>query len=176
MRRSLRLLVTLILVAGCGSDEGDDVFIRTTFDGAIWSATAADAQLSFTVDNPDDAGIWFSIASRPHGGGSQSFSLGLPDPIAEGSYPLNGSTDYAPYLSCPDDVFADCISWRVVPSHPGTLTITGIDTETGLVRGTFSFNGYLLGDSTASHKAFTGGAFVIRVPALIAPGPATSSR
>ena len=169
MRRSLTLVASLILVAGCGSDEGNDAFIRTTFDGSAWSATAEDAQLSFTIDNPDDAGIWFSVASLTRGGGSQHFSLGLPDPIETGSFPLNGINDYAAYLSCPSEVFADCVAWRVVPSHPGTLTITEVDTEAGLVRGTFAFNGYLLGDSTAAHKAFTGGAFAIRVPALVAP-------
>src|ERR1043165_6469964 len=48
MRRSLTVAAFLILVAGCGSDEGDAVFIRTSFDGAIWSAVPEDAQLSFT--------------------------------------------------------------------------------------------------------------------------------
>ena len=104
MRRSLTVAAFLILVAGCGSDEGDAVFIRTSFDGAIWSAVPEDAQLSFTIDNPDDAGIWFSVASRPQGGGSQHFSLGLPDPIVEGSFPLNGLTDYAAYLAWLSDL------------------------------------------------------------------------
>lgn len=172
MRRPLACLLALTLVAGCGSDEGDARFIRIAFDGSTWAATPGDAQLTFTVDDPEGAGVWISLASRPHGGGNQLFSLGLPNPVEVGTYPLNGVSGYAAFLSCPSDVLADCVSWKVVPSHPGTLKITDVDAETGVARGTFSFNGYLLGDSTASAKSFTGGAFAIRVggpvPALTA--------
>lgn len=174
--RPLTLLVALALVAGCGTDEGDATFIRVTFDATMWSAEAGPAQIAYTVDNPDDSAMWVAVAARSRQGGQQLFSLGLPDPVATGTYALNGLGTYAAYISCPNDVLADCVSWTVVPSHPGTLTISDIDGATGLVRGTFAFNGYLLGDPTASAKSFTGGAFAIRVPGLMVPLTTPSPR
>lgn len=170
MRRSLITVLALLMVSSCTGDEGAETFIRVNVDGALWSAPAGDAQLAYTVDNPDDSGYYVSVAAQTRGSMQQLFSLGLPDPVVEGSYALNGLGTWAAYASCPTNTdFGDCAYWTVVPEDPGTLTITAVDGTTDIVTGTFSLNGHFLGESDGAVKPLTSGAFAIRVPGVGGP-------
>lgn len=85
-----------------------------------------------------------------------------------GTSAIDGEEAAASFSSCPNDVLADCIGWEAIPSDPGTLEITAIDAGTGRITGTFSFTGYVLGDSTGTTKNFTAGSFDIRAPGVFA--------
>lgn len=175
-----KALITMLLVslgaAGCGDGPGLETYVQARFDAAIWSGPAGDAQLAYSVDDPEGNGYYIALASRTVGTTAQLFSLGLPAALEPGTYPLDGMTAYAAYASCPEGDLMDCAYWRAVPAHPGTLTITDVDAESALVSGTFAFNGYFLGDPDLGAKGFTGGTFVIRVPGLLPASPRASAR
>ncbi|HVX88799.1 MAG TPA: hypothetical protein VG940_07735 [Gemmatimonadales bacterium] len=165
MRRALIVLAALLLVAGCGADEGEETFIRVNVDGVLRSGPAIDAQLTFSVDNPDDSGTYASVAVQTIGTTERIFSLGLPVSLVPGTYALDGHGTWAGYASCPvNGAVNDCAFWTVVPEDPGTLTITDFDGETRIARGTFTVNGHFLGDPEGEVKPLTSGAFAIRVP------------
>jgi len=164
--RALTLLLCGLILVGCGDEEGSAAYIAATIDGAPWRGAAVEGIVVYTVEDPEGSGSIFSSAHRPFGAGEQILSVNLPNPPALGVYALDGSEASAAYVSCPDDVLADCIGWQPVAGHPGTLEITAIDPESGRIAGTFSFAGYPLGDSTGTPKYFTSGAFDIRAPSV----------
>jgi hypothetical protein len=161
--RLLTLLCCAFLVAGCGDEEGSSSYIAATIDGLPWRETALQGEVAYGVEQPD--GWIFTIASRPYHNGHQLFSLNLPLSPVVGTYVLDGGATNAAFSSCPDDILADCIYWRPVAGHPGTLKITAVDAATGWIAGTFSFAGYPLGDSTGAARSFTNGEFKIQAPA-----------
>jgi hypothetical protein len=157
--RLLTLLLCGLILVGCGDEEGASPYIAATIDGIRWSGPASDGVVSYVVEHP---GGWiYTMASRPYRKGHQHLVLNLPLVIALGTYPIDGDTADASFLSCPDDVLADCIWWSPVANDAGTLEVTDFDLESGRIAGTFSFEGYPMGDSTGTPRQFTGGAFEI---------------
>jgi hypothetical protein len=163
MRRTIALAAALLL-AGCGSDEGDASYISAVVDGQIWSAEALDGEVAYYVEGGD--GIW-TLASRPIANGHQLFALVVPKPAEVGTYPLDGSIARVSFASCPDDTLADCISWSAVGEHPGSLTIERVDLATGLIEGKFNFTGYALGDPAGSTRQFAAGQFRFFAPGAV---------
>jgi hypothetical protein len=163
MRRTIALAAALLL-AGCGSEEGDASYISAVIDGQVWSAEALEGEVAYYVEGGD--GIW-TMARRPLTNGGQFFSLVVPKPPAVGTYPLDEFIARAGFASCPDDVLADCISWSAIPEDPGTLEIDHIDPATGLIEGKFSFIGYALGDPEGAKRSFTRGRFRFFAPGAV---------
>lgn len=155
MRRTIALTAALLL-ASCGSDEGDASYISAVIDGQVWSAEAMEGEVAYYVEGGD--GIW-TMASRPIGSGNQFFALVVPKPPEVGTYPIDEFIARMSFASCPDDVLADCIFWSATPEDPGTLTIERVDPTTGLIEGRFSFTGYALGDPDGATRSFSGGQF-----------------
>lgn len=167
MRRSVMVTLLAFALLSCGDGEGaPHSYIRASIDGIVWSATATEGQVIYTVEEPAGPGIIVSIASRRQGAGSQTLVLGLDNPPALGTIALDGVAGRASYLSCPNDILADCAPWYAIPSDPGSVTITRIEPASGLIEGTFAFTGHLLADSTGPTEAFTAGRFVIFAPGV----------
>ena len=162
MRRTLILIAFCTTLAACGGGEEDSSYIRAMIDGSMWSAEASD-EVVYLVDGPD--GI-VSVASRTVGGGSQIFSVVLPNPPGLGTTSLDGSAAHAAYSTCPNVDLADCASWVAIASDPGILTITRIEPNTGLIEGGFAFRGHLLGQPAGPTRMISSGWFVIHAPSV----------
>lgn len=164
MRHALSLIVTVLALTGCGSTEPSTApFLTAVVAGSRWRGPTSDAELVYTVDAPDGAGMWTTIASRPLGSTSELLSLGLPDPPGPGIYPIDGTTAHASFATCPTQNVADCTFWAAVPSDPGQLEITAVDTAARTIEGIFSFNGHFLGDGAGSVVVVSNGRFRIRL-------------
>ncbi|MEO6066367.1 MAG: hypothetical protein ABIQ41_00130 [Gemmatimonadales bacterium] len=163
MRRTLILIAFCTTLAACGGGEEDSSYIRAMIDGSMWSAEASEGEVVYLVDGPD--GI-VSVASRTVGGGSQIFSVVLPNPPGLGTTSLDGSAAHAAYSTCPNVDLADCASWVAIASDPGILTITRIEPNTGLIEGGFAFRGHLLGQPVGPTKTISSGWFVVYAPSV----------
>jgi hypothetical protein len=165
--RALIFTVALVLLSGCGDGEGIGApYIAADVDGIGWRGSASEGVVAYSVDDPEGSGSISTIASRQIPPGNQLLSLNLPNPPAVGTWSLGGDSATAAFMSCPNNVLADCIWWAPIASDPGTLEITAIDPESGRIAGTFTFKGYALGDSTGASRNFTGGRFDIRAPGV----------
>lgn len=166
MRRSMILPTLLLALVGCGDGEGTGpAFISAKIDGTAFSAEAQDGQMVYTLEVPDADGI-YAAASRLVGSDRQFLSLVLPMPLQVGDYPLDGTTVRLAYQQCPSDVQADCIQWRAVAEHPGTLSIDRVDSANEMVEGRFSAVAYVLGNPAGTTKPILYGRFRIHTPGV----------
>lgn len=164
MLRALTLMGVGLAVAGCGSTEPiSGPYVIAVVAGRGWRATASDAVLAYSVDAPDAGATWSSLAARQAGTTSELLSLNLPDPPRVGTYAIDGTIAHAAYLTCPTEALADCAAWPAIPSDPGQLEITAVDTAALMIEGTFSFRGHLLGDSPGPVKEISNGRFRIHL-------------
>jgi hypothetical protein len=171
MRHTLIATIVLLALPGCASNDGPiPTYITATVAGSHWTGPASEGMVVYTPDAPDGPGFIYSIASHPATGGVEYLAIDLPNGATTGSFPLDGLTATAAFAFCPGPQQADCSAWKPVGGHPGTLTITRFEAETGLIEGTFSFTGYLAGDSTAATKTITNGLFSIVAPLVANPG------
>jgi len=165
MRRSLIALLLFATVTACNDGPGAaPAYIHAQVDGKYWTGPASEGVVVYPIDAPDGAGLIYTVATHSISGGKEFISLDLPTAAAIGSYPLDGVAATATFAACPEPDAADCIYWRPVAGHGGTLTITNVDAATGLIEGTFSFTAYLLGDTTKVTKSITQGQFSISAP------------
>lgn len=134
----------------------------------LWKGPASDAQLVYTVDQPDGAGIFATVATRDRGDHVEILSLGLPNPLAVGTYPIDGAQVFAGWSDCFSGRIGGCIGYNATGEDPGSLTITAIDEEADIVTGTFHFTGHLAAgdEEIPATKGVALGQFVIHVPGL----------
>jgi hypothetical protein len=171
MRHTLISTIISLALAGCASGDGPiPTYITATVAGSHWIGPASEGAVVYTPDAPDGPGYIYSIASHPATGGVEYLALDLPNGATTGDFPLDGLTATAAFAFCPGPQQADCSAWKPVAGHPGTLTITRFEAETGLIEGRFSFTGYLDGDPTGTTKFITSGLFSIVVPMVATPG------
>lgn len=163
MLRTLSGGLLLLALAGCGSEEGSaSAALAVRVDGTWWRAPASEGVVVYSGSDPEGAGYVYTAGLVRTGSGNEFLSLDLPNPPAVGTYSLGGTTAFATFLSCPAPDAAACAFWSTIPSDPGTVSITAIDTAAGTIAGTFSFRGHFSGDSAGAVKTFSGGQFVIR--------------
>ena len=164
MRHALSLIAIGLVLTGCGSTEPNATpYVSAVVAGSPWRGSGPDAELVYTVDAPDGAGMWTAIASRPLGSTSELLSLSLPNPPAPGTYAVDGATAHATFATCPTQTIADCAFWTAVPGDPGQLEIIAVDTAARMIEGTFSFQGHFLGDSAGPVTVVSNGRFRIRL-------------
>lgn len=162
MHRPLIALLLVAAVVACNDGEGvAPTYIHAQVGGKYWSGPASEGTVVYPGGAPDGAGLIYTVATHSISGGKEFLSLDLPTTPSIGSYPLDGISAFATFAACPDQDLADCIYWKPVAGHAGTLSITHVDPATGLIEGTFSFTGYLLRDTTKATKSITEGQFSI---------------
>ena len=168
MRRSLIALLLLMSIAACNDGPGvAPTYIHAQVDGKYWTGSASTGVVVYPGGVPDGPGFIYTVATHSISGGKEFLSLDLPTAAAVGSYPIDGAAATGTFAACPNQDLVDCIYWRPVAGHPGTLTITRVDPATGSIEGTFSFTAYMLGDSTKLTKSLTQGQFSITATGVI---------
>lgn len=157
--RALTFLCFALVLAGCDDDEGPSSYIAATIDGEEWRGATEEGMVI-----QGDSAAWISaVGFKKVANGGQLFYLNLPYPTTLGTWTVGVDSALASWMACPDQDL-DCIYYSAVESHPGTLTVTAIEPESGRIQGTFTFTGYALGDTLNPVKVFTSGSFDIRAP------------
>ena len=161
MPRALMLTALCLGVLGCGADEASTTtYIAASVDGRPWYAEATDGMVVYGFDASPGLASVYSISSQNFGAQVQFLSINLPLPPLPGTYRLGVDSAFATYGLCQGRNGLDgCTIWRATNALPGTMTITSVDSATGMIEGSFAFTGHSAGSPPAPDKSVLGGRF-----------------